>query len=72
MSITHSLLAIATGVLVLGIWLSSGGGAVQKVSQQLGLKDGLLNAYNSNAATHHVYAEVKGVKASDRSQVNAG
>ena len=59
-----------TGLLVLGIWLSTGGGAVQKVSQQLGLKDGLLSAYNSKAATHHVYAEVKGVKASDRSPVD--
>ena len=63
------VLAAATGILVLGIWLSTGGGAVQKVSQQLGLKDGLLDAYNSKAATHHVYAEVKGVKASDRSPV---
>ena len=64
------ILSAATGLLVLGIWLSTGGGAVQKVSQQLGLKDGLLSAYNSKAATHHVYANVKGVKASDRSPVD--
>jgi inner membrane protein len=58
------VLVIATAVLVLGLWLAGGGGAVQKVSQQLGLKDGILAVYNQNAATHHVYADIKGVKAS--------
>ncbi len=61
---------IATALLVVGIWLATGGGAVQKVSQQLGLKDGILAVYNQNAATHHVYADIKGVRASDRSPAN--
>jgi inner membrane protein len=43
---------------------------VQKVSQQLGLKDGILAVYNQNAATHHVYADIQGVRSSDRSPAN--
>jgi inner membrane protein len=61
------VLVVATAALVLGLWLAGGGGAVQKVSQQLGLKDGILAVYNQNAATHHVYADIKGVKSGDRS-----
>jgi inner membrane protein len=64
------VLVAAAAALVLGIWLATGGGAVQKVSQQLGLKDGILGAYNQNAATHHVYADIQGVRSSDRSPVS--
>jgi inner membrane protein len=64
------VLVIATALLVVGLWLATGGGAVQKVSQQLGLKDGILAVYNQNAATNHVYAEIKGVMSSDRSKVS--
>jgi inner membrane protein len=64
------VLVAAAAALVLGIWLATGGGAVQKVSQQLGLKDGILAVYNQNAATHHVYADIQGVRSSDRSPAN--
>jgi inner membrane protein len=64
------VLVAAAATLVLGIWLATGGGAVQKVSQQLGLKDGILAAYNQNAATHHVYADIQGVRASDRADAS--
>ena len=63
------VLVVATAALVLGLWLAGGGGAVQKVSQQLGLKDGILAVYNQNAATHHVYADIKGVKSSDLEEI---
>ena len=43
---------------------------MQSASQQLGLKSGILTAYNQNAATHHVYADLKGVKASDRADAS--
>jgi inner membrane protein len=56
--------------LIVGITLATGGGITQKVSQQLGLREGLVEIYNQNAATHHVYAEIKGVKASDRSPIS--
>ncbi len=62
----YSVLVAATALLVVGIWLATGGGAVQKVSQQLGLKSGVMAAYNKNAATHHIYAPITGVWAGDR------
>ncbi len=64
------VLAAAIALLILGIYLASGGGITQKVSQQLGLKDGLVEVYNSNAGSHHVWAEIEGVRASDRSGVS--
>ncbi len=60
------VLAGATALLIVGFNLANDGGITQKVSQQLGLKDGLIEVYNENAASHHVMAEIKGVKASDR------
>jgi inner membrane protein len=36
----------------------------------LGLKDGIVQVYNQNAASHHVYAEIKGVWASDRTSAD--
>ncbi len=66
----YSVLVAATALLVVGIWLANGGGAVQKVSQQLGLKQGVMAAYNKNAATHHIYAPITGVWAGDRSNAS--
>ena len=63
------VLAGAIALLIVGIYLSDGG-ITQKVSQQLGLKDGLIEVYNKNASTHNVYAEITGVKASDRSPIS--
>ena len=60
------VLGIAIALLILGIYLANGGGITQKVSQNLGLRDGIVQVYNENAATNHVYANIKGVWASDR------
>lgn len=64
------VLAGSIALLIVGIYFASGGGITQQVSQQLGLKDGLVEVYNKNAASHHVWAEIEGVKASDRSSVS--
>ena len=56
----------AIALLCFGIYLANGGGISQKVSQSLGLKDGVVQVYNSKAATNHVYANIKGVWTSDR------
>ncbi len=64
------VLAAATALLIVGFNLANDGGITQKVSQQLGLKDGLIEVYNEKAASNHVYAEIKGVKSSDRSPVS--
>ncbi len=60
------VLGIAIALLVFGIYLANGGGITQKVSQNLGLRDGIVRVYNENAATNNVYAEIKGYWASDR------
>jgi inner membrane protein len=60
----------AIALLCFGIYLANGGGISQKVSQSLGLKDGIVQVYNQNAASHHVYAEIKGVWASDRTNAD--
>lgn len=56
--------------LLIGIYLATGGGITQQVSQTLGLKEGAFQTYNQNAATHHVYADIKGVWAGDRTSAN--
>ena len=60
------VLAIATALLVLGIYLANGGGITQKVSQNLGLRDGVVRVYNENASTNKVYASITGYWTSDR------
>jgi inner membrane protein len=64
------VLAVATALLVLGIWVASGGGATQKVGTSLGLQDSQIATYNQAAATHLVWADIKGVKRSDRALVD--
>jgi inner membrane protein len=55
---------------MLGIHLANGGGISQKVSQNLGLKDGVVELYNQNASTHQVYARITGYWASDRTSAD--
>ncbi len=61
---------IAIALLTLGIHLANGGGITQKVSQNLGLRDGIVRIYNENASTNNVYAEIKGFWASDRTSAD--
>ncbi len=63
------VLAASVALLIIGVYLASDGGITTKVSQQLGLKDGLIEVYNKKAANHHVYAEIKGVLSGDRSPI---
>ena len=64
------VLAIATALLMLGIYLANGGGITQKVSQNLGLRDGVVKVYNENAATNKVYASITGYWTSDRTSAD--
>lgn len=61
------VLAGAIALLVVNFHLINSGGIVQSASQQLGLRSGILDAYNAQAPTHHVYAEVDGVLSIDSS-----
>ncbi|MDJ0596542.1 MAG: metal-dependent hydrolase [Pleurocapsa sp. MO_226.B13] len=60
----------AIALLCLGIYLANGGGITQKVSQNLGLRDGIVRIYNENASTNNVYAEIKGYWTSDRTSAD--
>jgi inner membrane protein len=56
----------AIALLCFGIYLANGGGITQKVSQNLGLRDGIVRIYNENASTNKVYASITGYWTSDR------
>lgn len=60
------VLALAIALLIVGIYIATGGGITQQVSQTLGLKDGMVDIYNQNAAKHQMTADIQGVWASDR------
>ena len=64
------VLGIAIALLCLGIYLANGGGLTQKVSQNLGLRDGIVRIYNENASTNKVYASITGVWTSDRTSAD--
>jgi inner membrane protein len=64
------VLGVEIALLCFGIYLTNGGGITQKVSQSLGLKDGVIELYNQNASTHQVYANITGVWASDRTSAD--
>ena len=64
------VLAIATALLCFGIYLANGGGITQKVSQNLGLRDGIVKIYNENASTNKVYARITGYWTSDRTNAD--
>ena len=64
------VLAVAVGLLMLGIWLAGVGGVQTQVSQGLGLRDGALATYNTHAASAEVYAEITGVWADDRTRAD--
>ena len=64
------VLGIAIALLCLGIYLANGGGITQKVSQNLGLRDGIVRVYNENASTNKVYARIAGYWTSDRTSAD--
>jgi inner membrane protein len=64
------VLGMAIALLILGITIANGGGVSQKVSQSLGLKDGIVELYNQKASTNKIYANIKGVWASDRTNAD--
>ena len=64
------VLGISIALLCFGIYLANGGGITQKVSQNLGLRDGIVRMYNENAATNNVYANIKGYWSLDRTSAD--
>ncbi len=64
------VLAIAVTILIFSIWINNNGGIFQNLGQNLSLSDAVVQVYNENAETHHVYALVEGFWESDRSSAD--
>lgn len=64
------VLTAATALLILGVWLAYNGGVSNQVSQQLGLKNSVIDIYNQNANEKNVLADIQGVFTSDRSDAS--
>ena len=61
---------IAVTLLIFGIWIADNGGIFQNLGQNLGLSNTVIEVYNQNASTNHVYARITGVWESDRSKAD--
>ena len=64
------VLAGAVALVVLNINLTGSGGIVRVAGQSLGLKSEAIAIYNQSAANHQIWADIKGVYASDRTTAN--
>ncbi len=64
------VLAIAVTILIFSIWINNNGGIFHSLGQNLSLESAVVKTYNENAATNHVYAEIEGFWASDRSNAD--
>ena len=64
------VLAIAIFLLIFGIWIADNGGIFQNLGQNLGLSNTVIEVYNQNASTNHIYARITGVWESDRASAD--
>jgi inner membrane protein len=64
------VLALAIVLLIINFQLTTAGGLKTVTSQALGLRTEVMEVYNANAANHHVYAEITGYYAGDRSKAD--
>lgn len=64
------VLSLAIVLFLIGIHAATGGGITQNVIQALGMKEAAVDVYNQKASTNHVWAQVSGIWASDRTRVD--
>jgi len=64
------VLAGAMALLIMALNITNTGGLELKVTQVLGLKQGIQRVYNTKAGDHHVYVQIEGSRASDRTPIN--
>lgn len=65
------VLSLAIVLFLIGIHAATGGGITQNVVQALGMKEAAVDVYNQKASTNHVWAQVSGIWASDRTRVDS-
>ncbi len=64
------VLAGAIAAFLLGLSLNLSGGLTQQVGQTLGMREGVVATYNQHASRYHIWAELRGVWATDRSRAD--
>jgi inner membrane protein len=64
------VLSLAIVLFLVGIHAATGGGITQNVVQALGMKEAAVDVYNQKASTNHVWAQVSGIWAGDRTRVD--
>lgn len=64
------ILGVALALLLVGIHAATGGGVTQNVIQALGMKEAAVDIYNQKASTNHIYAQVSGIWAHDRTRAD--
>ena len=64
------ILGVALVLLLVGIHAATGGGITQNVIQVLGMKEAAVDVYNQKASSNHIYAQINGIWAADRTSVN--
>jgi|GEM_PF-714698 len=66
----YMVLAIATALMIFGLWINNNGGIFQSLGQNLSLSSAVVKTYNENAETNHIYADIQGFWEGDRSSAN--
>ena len=64
------ILSLAIALLLIGVHAATGGGITQNFVQALGMKEAAVDVYNQKASTNHIYAQINGIWAVDRTSVN--
>jgi inner membrane protein len=69
-TVEYWLLAFFIGSLVILLNIKSAGGFMLQVEKVMGLESGVESVLNKYGGTHHIYVEIDGVKANDRTPIN--
>ena len=64
------ILSLALMLLVVGLHIGSSGGITEQVTSALGMSDGAVTIYNQKSPTYHVWADIKGIWAADRTRAD--
>lgn len=64
------LIGLVTIALLISLNIATKGGFKISVDRILGLQDGIVNIYNLQGKTNHIFVKVNGVSAKDRSPIN--
>ena len=64
------VLSIAMLLLVAGLHIGSAGGITERLTASLGMVDGAVEVYNQKSASYHIWAEIQGTWAADRTRAD--